>query len=274
VSLCARKLCVARAGRTLVRELDLCLAPGELLAVLGPNGAGKSSLLRVLAGELAPSGGALVLRERPLATWDRTELARRRALLEQQSQLRFPLRALEVVALGRLAHEEPEATTHAFAARALEDAGASAFAQRLYTELSGGERQRVQLARTLAQIAGFEGEGALLFADEPCASQDPRHALAVLGALRAAAARGAAVVAALHDLNAAARFADRVLLLGPSGVLALGPPEAVLRPGLLQRAFGLDFDCAQRAADGTLVVLPVLPVLPVVPTWRASRQLA
>lgn len=268
MSLCARKLCVARASRTLVHGLDLCLAPGELLAVLGPNGAGKSSLLRVLAGELAPSGGELVLRERPLAAWNRAQLARRRALLEQQSSLRFPLRALEVVALGRLAHAESEATTRAFAARALEDAGAAEFAERVYTELSGGERQRVQLARALAQIAGAEREGALLFADEPCASQDPRHALAVLGALRAVAARGAAVVAALHDLNAAARFADRVLLLGPSGVLALGPPEAVLRPGPLERAFGLGFDCTQRASDGTLVVLPA------VQPWRQSRRLA
>jgi iron complex transport system ATP-binding protein len=268
VSLCARKLGVARAGRTLVHELDLCLAPGELLALLGPNGAGKSSLLRVLAGELAPSAGELVLQGRPLAEWKPAQLARRRALLEQQSALRFPLRALEVVTLGRIAHEEPERTALAYAARALEDAGAAEYAERVYTELSGGERQRVHLARALAQIAGAERAGALLFADEPCASQDPRHALAVLGALRAAAARGAAVVAALHDLNAAARFADRVLLLGPQGVLALGPPEAVLRPGLLQRAFGLDFDCTERASDGCLVVLPA------VQTWRKPRQLA
>ena len=235
----AERLTLRRGARAVLADLDLELRPGELCAVLGPNGAGKSSLLAALCGELAPSAGQVWLDGRALATWPAAERARRLAVLPQNSTLNFAFRVEEVVALGRLPHASGRQRDAQIVAAALAAADVAQLAGRSYLSLSGGERQRVHLARVLAQLwPGAPGQVLLL--DEPTAALDPRHQHAILQALRVLAGRGVAVLAVLHDLNLAARYGDRLLLLAAGRACACGTPETVLRADILQAVFGLE----------------------------------
>ncbi len=246
----AQRLAIRAGRRTLLQDVTLALRPGEVLAVVGPNGAGKSTLLRALSGERHPDAGEVTLEGRPLAEWPPVTLARRRAVVSQSDALAFPMRAAEVVALGRLPwHGTPQAAQDAQAvAAALSAAGVAHLAERAHATLSGGERQRVQIARALAQIEGAARPAALLL-DEPTASLDARHAAALLRLLRRLAGDGLAVLVVLHDLNEAAFVSDRVAVITESRCIALGDTAEVLRPELLARVYGLPF----READGALL---------------------
>ncbi len=231
-----------RAGRRwLLRDVSLGLRPGEVLALIGPNGAGKSTLLGALAGERRADAGAVLFDGRPMPALPPLALARRRAVMRQSAALAFPMRAAEVVALGRLPwHGTPGAAQdQAAIAAAMDAAGITALATQPYATLSGGERQRVHLARALAQLHG--GEGGALLLDEPTASLDMRHAAGLLRLLRRLAAGGLAVLVVLHDLNEAAHVADRVALLADGRLRALGAPAEVLAPALLAEVYGLAF---------------------------------
>jgi iron complex transport system ATP-binding protein len=239
-----------RAGRrVLVDEVSLSLRAGEVLAVVGPNGAGKSTLLRALTGERAPQGGRVACEGRALADWAPVDLARRRAVVSQHVALAFPMRAAEVVALGRLPwHGTAGAAQDGVAvAQAMAAAGVAHLAQQDHATLSGGERQRVQIARALAQLHGAARPAALLL-DEPTASLDARHAAGLLALLRRLAGDGLAVMVVLHDLNEAAFVADRVAVLAAARLAAEGPPGEVLTPGRLAAVYGMPF----RAAAGML----------------------
>jgi iron complex transport system ATP-binding protein len=231
-----------RIGRaTLLDGVDLSVAPGRFTAVLGPNGAGKSTLLRCLAGERSPSSGAVSLDDAPLSTWDLVALARRRAVLPQQVTLDFPLTGREVVTLGRAPHRgvaDAAADRRAIAA-ALDAADAADLADRSYPTLSGGEQQRIQFARVLAQISGGSTTApSYLLLDEPTASLDLAHQSAILRVARGLADAGTGVLAILHDLNQAARFADEVVLLRRGRVFAVGPPAEVLTAATVEAVFG------------------------------------
>ncbi|WP_159999309.1 heme ABC transporter ATP-binding protein [Roseomonas sp. 18066] len=236
-----------RGGRDLVAAVSLTLSPGEVLAIVGPNGAGKSSLMKLCSGELLPDAGHAAFDDRPLAGWDPLALARRRAVVSQKVALSFPMRAVEVAALGRLPWHGTAAQRHdrAAVAGALARAGVSALAQRPYALLSGGEQQRVQIARALAQLEAMPRPAALLL-DEPTASLDPGHRASLLRLLRILAAEGVAVAIVLHDLNEARFVADRVALLAEGRLLAEGTPDDVLRPELLAPVYGVGF----RAVEG------------------------
>ncbi|MCQ4348144.1 heme ABC transporter ATP-binding protein [Pseudomonas stutzeri] len=237
--LSAEGLRVCRGGCPVVHGVDLLLRPGELFGVLGPNGAGKSSLLAALCGELAPAAGRLLLAGRPLAAWPGRERAQQLAVLPQTSTLGFAFRVEEVVAMGRLPHASGRVHDAAVVAAALAAADVAHLAGRSYLALSGGERQRVHLARVLAQL--WPGEsGQVLLLDEPTAMLDPLHQHAILEAVRRLAARGVAVLAVLHDLNLAARYCDRLLLLESGRVHALGSPVEVLQAGPIRAVFGLE----------------------------------
>lgn len=240
-----------RGGRVLLEDVSLDLRSGEVVALVGPNGAGKSTLLKLLSGEVAPGSGTVRLEGRALAAWAPLALARRRAVVSQGAALAFPMRAAEVVALGRLPwHGTSAMRRDAVAvARALARMGLSLLAPRPYAALSGGEQQRVQIARALAQLDGMPEPAALLL-DEPTASLDPGHRAGLLRLLRALAREeGVAVLVVLHDLNEAAFVADRVGLLAEGRLLACGVPTDVLEPGRLGRVYGVPF----RALDGTLL---------------------
>ncbi|WP_028239849.1 heme ABC transporter ATP-binding protein [Stutzerimonas azotifigens] len=235
----AEALSIHRGGRTVLEGVDLALQPGRVLGVLGPNGAGKSTLLGALSGELAPAHGHVRLHGRPLEQWSGSERARCLAVLPQSSTLSFGFRVEEVVGMGRLPHATGLVCDREIVEAALRAADAAHLFGRSYLALSGGERQRVHLARVLAQLwPGAQGQTLLL--DEPTSMLDPLHQHSILQATRAFAAQGAAVLVILHDLNLAARYCDRLLLLQDGRPQALGSPDEVLRPEPLKQVFGLD----------------------------------
>lgn len=222
----AIKLDCTRGPRCVLQGLDLELQPGELLGVLGANGAGSVQL----AGT-------------PLDQWAAAALARRRAVLPQSPSLAFDLGVDEVVRMG--AYPFPElapARLAALAGQALALTGAQALAGRRHGSLSGGEQQRVQFARVVVQLLACRAadEYRALLLDEPTASLDPRHQIALLRAVRSLArAHGVAALVVLHDVNLAAARCDRILLLGDGRALALGTPRQVLTAAHLQAAYGL-----------------------------------
>jgi len=238
-------------GAEVLRGADLAVGGGEVVALVGPNGAGKSSLLGVLAGDLEPDRGVVLLDGRPLAEHRPRELARQRAVLLQRQGLAFGFRVEEVVRMGRApwyrtpAEDDDE--------RAVTDAMGRAevapLALRLYPTLSGGEQARVSFARVLAQAA------PVLLLDEPTAALDIRHQEVLLGIARAVAAEGAGVVVVLHDLSLAAAYADRLCVLSQGEVVADGPPRAVLTDELLSQVYEHPVRVAD--VDGALVVVPV-----------------
>ena len=223
-----------RAGAALLLErVSMALAAGEVLALVGPNGAGKSTLLRVLAGDLTPSAGEVLLAARPLSAYRARELALRRAVMPQQTVLQFAFTAREVVLMGRSPHlhggERDRDIEVAQACMARTDS--LDLAGRAYPTLSTGEQQRVTLARVLAQ------ETPILLLDEPTASLDIRHQEMVMQIARETAAAGGAVLVVLHDLNLAAAYADRVAVLSRSRLAACGTPWEVFSEALLSAVF-------------------------------------
>lgn len=247
---------VEKIGATLGRRhildgVDLHVAAGELVVVIGPNGAGKTTLIRRLAGIL-DGEGAVYLDGHPADAISPRLRARRIGYLPQGHVFHWPLAVADVVALGRIPHAsgaaELGAADREAVLHALEATGTLALAERMVTTLSGGERARVALARVLA------GTPDLILADEPVAALDVRYQFVVLDLLRARTASGAAVVAVLHDLSLAARYADRILLMDEGRIVAEGRPELVITHENLAATFGIH--AAIEARDGHLVVTP------------------
>jgi iron complex transport system ATP-binding protein len=227
-------------GRWTLRGVSPRLRPGELVAVLGPNGAGKSTLLRCLAGERQPDAGVASLDAKPLRQWGIRALATRRAVLDQHAEAPEGLTVAELVALGRGPHGDALTAEGVEAiARSLRAAGVEGFAARAVETLSGGERQRVHLARALAQVDA-PGERYLLL-DEPSTHLDVAQQHATLRAVRSLTSRGVGVLAVLHELGLAARYADRVLLLDAGRVRIEGSPAEVLTPAVLREVWGVEF---------------------------------
>jgi len=233
VSGLALEMATARlGGRTVLDRVNLAVAPGELVALVGPNGAGKSSVIRALAGLLPLTGGRAALGGDDATILPARERAARAAYLPQERRIAWNLPAVEVAALGAPFLAADEALARA--RQALVEVEADHLAERGVAEMSGGERARVLLARALATDA------AALLVDEPIAGLDPEAQLMVLERLRARADAGQAVLASLHDLPLAARFADRVVVLGHGTVAADGVPLEALTPETLRRVFGLN----------------------------------
>ncbi|CRM07061.1 MULTISPECIES: heme ABC transporter ATP-binding protein [Pseudomonas] len=237
--LSVQDLQIRRGGKTVLADITLDLLPREVLGVLGPNGAGKSTLLGALCGELRPNQGKVWLDQQALENWSGSQRAQRLAVLPQTSTLDFAFRVEEVVGMGRLPHQTGRVRDDEIIQAALQAADVAHLKGRSYLALSGGERQRVHLARVLAQL--WPGEaGQTLLLDEPTSMLDPLHQHTTLQAIRAFADRGAAVLVILHDLNLAARYCDRILLLEKGRPHALDMPAQVMRPEPLKAVFGLD----------------------------------
>jgi iron complex transport system ATP-binding protein len=240
-----------RCARSGLHDVSATVAAGEVLAICGPNGAGKSTLLSLLSGERLPDAGDVLLDEVPMRRMEALARARRIGVLPQASSLSFPFRVAEVVALGRLPLGGAGAPVvwHSMA-----QAGVSHLAERLYPTLSGGEQQRVQLARVLAQT-DTAGPATALLLDEPTSSLDPAQQHHVLGVARERARHGSAVAVVLHDLNLAARYADRILLLAGGSVQALGTPREVLTRAILGACFGIEAQVLPHPVHGCPLVV-------------------
>lgn len=250
-----RDLTLRAGARTLVSGASFAIPRGEFVAVLGANGVGKTTLLRALAGIRPLDAGRILLDERDVAQIPSSQRALHIAHVATDDLFFDRLLVRDVVTMGRYPHhrwwqwsEEPDddaAVTQALSAVRVQD-----FANRPFDTLSSGERQRVWIALALAQ------EAPLLLLDEPTSHLDVRVAREILHLLRAQVGAGKTVVCALHDLNEAAEFADRVLLLGCGEVLAFAPPPEALTSDLLQRAYGIRMELL-RSPSGTLRVFPV-----------------
>ncbi|MCP3058302.1 heme ABC transporter ATP-binding protein [Myxococcus sp. K38C18041901] len=250
-------------GRTL-GPLSLELAPGEVLAVVGPNGAGKSTLLSAFAGELPCTVGEVLLDGRPLSKWPPRERALRLGVLPQESSLGFGFTVLEVALLGRSPHpmRGDSGADLEVAQAALDVMDIRHLSSRPYTSLSGGERQRVQLARVLAQLWDAPAHGnRYLLLDEPTSSLDLSHQHLVLEEATHFARNGGAVLAVLHDLNLAARYAHRIAVIAGGRLVEIGPPAQVLRAELIASTFGLQVQ---------VVEWPDVPGPFVIPSGRVS----
>ncbi|MDQ3812257.1 MAG: ABC transporter ATP-binding protein [Chloroflexota bacterium] len=224
-------------GSLVLRDVSFSVDPGEVVALVGPNGAGKSTVLRVATGIVPIRDGRVRLEERDVQRLGAREIARRAAVVPQETSLAFGLTARELVALGRTAHLRllfgPTRLDQEAIAWALAATDAQALAERLVDELSGGERQRVVLARALAQ------QPRVLLLDEPTANLDLRHQVVTMELVRRLAREsGLAVLAAVHELQLAALYCDRALLLAGGQVVAQGTPEAVFTADQLEHVFG------------------------------------
>jgi iron complex transport system ATP-binding protein len=239
--------------------IDLSVRPGEFVGLLGPNGSGKTTLLRAVTGIVRPAAGAIAFDGFPLASLSARDIARRVAVVPQETAAAFPFSVGEVVEMGRYPHagafDRRTAADAEAVRRAMDLAGVASLRRRSFDTLSSGERQRVLLARALAQAS------RLLLVDEPTAHLDLRYQVGMLALLRDLTTEAGpdtrperAVLAVLHDVNLAARYCTRVALTAGGRIVADGPPAEVLTPESLREVFHAEVDVVQIDGETHLVV--------------------
>jgi iron complex transport system ATP-binding protein len=229
----------------ILHGLSVEFGESSLTAIVGPNGAGKSTLMSVLAGVRETYGGSCLFRGREVSRWVKRDLARQTAFIPQMIRLEFPFTAQQVVFMGRTPYchglfESPDDEAAVRRAMALTDS--LPFAQREYRALSGGEKQRVVLASALAQ------DPSVLLLDEPTTFLDLKHQVATYALLQSLAGKGMAVIAVTHDLNLAASYADRIVVLSRGRIAADGKPANVLQARLLREVFEVDLEIREGPA--------------------------
>lgn len=244
---------VALQSKPILRDVEVVLERGCTTALLGPNGAGKSTLLRVLAAELAPSRGRVALEGTPLASFDARTLARRRAVVTQDTAVPFAFLVAEVVGLGTIPWGLAPAQAARIVERAARMADVAHLLERDVRTLSGGERQRVQLARALAQLLPGALEDQLLILDEPFSALDIGQTQRMLALVDELHGRGLTVLTVMHDMNAALQCAQRVVLLDAGRVCAAGDPSNLDLGGLLSTTFATPLTVHARHDRAPLV---------------------
>ncbi|MBC7909604.1 MAG: ABC transporter ATP-binding protein [Pyrinomonadaceae bacterium] len=254
----AREITVGYGTREAIRGVSLRAEPGAITAIIGPNGAGKTTLMRALNGALEPARGEILLDGKFLGDYGRRAISRRIAVVAQEAELRFPVTVMEFALGARFASSGTGAwgwetvRDLEIAEEALRDTKLLEYKTRLMNELSGGERQRAVLARALATEAG------VLLLDEPTANLDLAHQASVLQLVRARCdERGTAAVVVTHDINLAAEFADRVLIIKDGQTVALGAPREVLTPEILGESFELRVLVDTHPLSGVPRITPV-----------------
>jgi len=268
--------------KPVLRDVSVNVPAGGIVGILGPNGSGKTTLLRLLAGTRHPQAGTVTLDGTPLTALSRVALARRMAVVPQETQLAFDYTVAEVAMMGRYAHLGPfeieGPSDIAVVDEALASTGTLPLKDRLFATLSGGEKQRVVIAAALAQIfrlkpeatksgpGGFRlqpGEFGYLLLDEPTASLDLGYQLDVAALLQQLhAERGVTIVISTHDLTLAGSLCRRVLLLRDGVVQAEGPTDATLTPHNIRGLFGVEVDVIRHASGRRVLV----------PTGRSARS--
>lgn len=254
--LTANRLQVSLSGKRILNDISFGVDGGTWTGLLGPNGSGKTTLLRCIAG-LLEHEGTVSLDGRPIEEWPRRDLARRLAFVRQSHAISFDFRVVDLVLLGRAPHKSLlsvyDHTDEDRAQAALESVDLAGFAHRSFHSLSGGEQQRVFLAQALAQ------EADILILDEPTTYLDVHHQYEFMGHVRTLVESGKTVIGAVHDLELAARFSDRLLVLEEGRVAASGTPDEVLTRELLADVFRMDANVAPTSA-GTLRIAYAGPI--------------
>ena len=247
------------AAAPLFRDLSIAVATGEFAGVIGPNGAGKTTLLMLLSGVASPQAGEVSLGGRPVRSIPPRERARWVAVVFQENRILFDFTVLEIALMGRAPHlrpfglERPE--DFAAARAALRQMDLADHEDATLRELSSGERQRALIARALAQ------EPRVLLMDEPTAFLDLKHRLQIYEILAGLnRERGLTVVTSSHDLNLAARYGSRLLVLDRGRLVAEGPPAAVLTPALIRQVYETDARIERDPSTGAPFVVPLAPL--------------
>lgn len=218
------------ADHVVLKGVSFAAHSGEFVAVLGANGAGKSTLVKIASGYIKPDSGKVLLNGRNINSYSPAELARTRAVCEQENVLDFDYSVLDTVCLGRFAMSGfwgVDSRTREIAQEALREVGLGGFENKSYLNLSGGEKRRVQLARVIAQILDSPA-GRLLLLDEPTANLDPLHSRTTMQICKNLCARGACCVAVVHSVNLAMDFADKILMIKNNSLFRFGDTAEIL----------------------------------------------
>jgi iron complex transport system ATP-binding protein len=241
-------------GKSVLKDLDLPVREGEFLGLVGPNGSGKTTLLKNIGGVLEPDNGTVYLDGEEIPRIPIKEIATKVAALQQETTVGFDFTVREVVEMGRFPHldrfERHSDGDLRAVERAIDVTDLRDFTDRYVNQLSGGEKQRVFLALALAQ------EPDLLLLDEPTASLDINYQIKIMETVKSLQSEGLTVVAAIHDLNLAAQYADRVALLCDGSVKILGEPPEVLTRENIAEVFGVEVEVENSEAKGTIHIFP------------------
>ena len=246
----------AAVARSVLSHVSLDIDRGSVVGLLGPNGSGKTTLLRMMAGVLSPHSGGVFLDDRPVANMPRRDLARRVAVVPQETRATFDFTAIEMVLMGRYPHLGPFELEGAedleIARQAMRATGTTTLEHRLFATLSGGEKQRVIIAGALAQASD------ILLLDEPTAALDLRYQFEIIDVLKTLnAERATTIVMSTHDLNLAAAICQRVILIQDGRVLAHGPTVDALTSDNIRALYDIDADVGFHERAGHLTVVPL-----------------
>lgn len=257
----AKNISYQITGRRIIYPMSFDVSPGTVTVLLGANGAGKSTLLRLLAGESRPDEGEILLNGESLTAFPLQALARKRAVLTQNYSVPLPFTCKEIVMMGRYPYEG--ITTHKENKEVVDycmtEMEVQHFSSRMFNTLSGGEQQRVQMARVLAQLGVTKDkEEKILLLDEPTSSLDYLQQQLILSKTRLLASKGYTVILVLHDLNLAAQYADKILLLKEGCMLAEGNAEEVLQASPIYTAYGIEVNVVKHKDYPFPILIPAL----------------
>ncbi|OZG75379.1 heme ABC transporter ATP-binding protein [Hahella sp. CCB-MM4] len=237
----ALNISVLRSRQRLLHHVDFSVNPGEIVMLLGPNGAGKTTLLRSLSGQIVPDQGEILVNGQPIQLIPLSQLSLRRAVVSQSVHMSFPFSTLEVVLMGIQLQNQSRKSTMSMkdqrilATKALIDMQVEHLSDRMFLELSGGEQQRVHIARALVQLwTGCQEESQFLFLDEPTSALDLKYQVYVLRYLRELASAGIGICCVIHDLQLAALYSDRLVIMKHGSIAAEGPSEQLINASLLK----------------------------------------
>ena len=244
---------LSRDNSTILSDISLHLEAGNIYALLGPNGAGKSSLLKAIARELPLQAGELQFFGQDSRSWNASSLAKKLAILPQHHALNFPFSVREVVELGRYPRNTDSRQNRKVVQAVLHELDIDRLSERKYPHLSGGEKQRVQIARVLAQI--WDADDYILLMDEPNDALDLEHQTQLMNCLDKLARKPALAVLALHDLNIAAQYCDRWILLDNGFLVHNGSAQNAIDRGLIDKTFKISCEILRHPKSGKPVLV-------------------